>query len=244
MTPASFIVLATVALLGSNLNQPPLTWSGNTPLLPPLTGVVNVLANGDSLTAGIPAQGTGDAWRARLQANFDAAKVSGRVPAGVTLNWVGPVQTGSAPTDHHNGVGGSNTQYHIDNDAAVLATYNPHVIINFTGAGDANAAAGATFDRKELTLVGVHRGVLPNVRHMQVLIPDHGTSVPIQASVDKINAVKPELAERLRPNVTLGSAHVVPWPTRFLPDQDHPDAAGNILIADSFTDAFLNTLGY
>ena len=76
-------------------------------VIPPLDGAKTFVFMGDSITADVTAPGsTGNGFRFPLNTAFEADRPS-IYPNTLTLSYVGSVNTGSAPTNNNQGIGGS-----------------------------------------------------------------------------------------------------------------------------------------
>lgn len=88
--------------------------SGNPSTHTPVTGAIAVYCVGDSDTYGIvtgsnPPTSDLDSYRKALSDALQADIVAGGIPPGVLFTFVGPIDTGHAPANHHDGIVGRTT---------------------------------------------------------------------------------------------------------------------------------------
>lgn len=77
-------------------------------IIPPLDGAQTFVFMGDSITADVTAPGaTGNGFRFPLNTQFETDRTALVYPPTLTMSYVGSVNTGSAPTNNNQGIGGS-----------------------------------------------------------------------------------------------------------------------------------------
>lgn len=219
------------------------------PVLSPLTGAVTVAFVGDSVTRGVP---PGDSFRFLVDQNFQIDRIVHGVPGGLTLSYIGPDNTGQAPTNRHDGINGSTTVSHTAEELIPFGV--PDVIILFTGTNDGASALGGVFPGSMLTLAHRYRAAFPNVRLVVVSKIMHAPPAGAQADYAAVDAAFPAaLAAFTRegiPYVEASMASLI-WTGDgtgitgdYFTDDTHPNASGNVKIAAAIRPALLTALGY
>lgn len=95
----------------------------------PLDGDVSIYCVGDSTTQGLvspdpqPPQNMMNAWRKALSDALEADKVSGDLPATLIFHWEGPIDSGQAPSNHHDGLAGETANHQFTAQLANLPGY-------------------------------------------------------------------------------------------------------------------------
>lgn len=167
--------------------------------IPPLD-LVAIMPIGASSIVGQVATGTENAWRLDVN-NLIVADGVG------AISWIGPKMSGDAPSNHHDGVGGTTCEDHIVGAGGATAVslligpgylYQPDVIVLMIGGND----SVATWESETIGLKPLARAIQatkPNLYFVIVTVTRERAAVPTQQNTWLLGTGIPALqAEGLR----------------------------------------------
>lgn len=213
------------------------------PILSPLTGNVKILFTGDSITAGDTSGMAGNGPRLAVYNGLVADQGLGLLPNTLSFTFVGPVNTGSAPTNLHYGVDGTTVGDHLANTAAACAGITPDIVCCMLGTNDVNHGTPQDGLKNYIPLFNLYKSLWPNARYLAAdLVADNAGSwlawqQAIRGKFDQLRL--------LGFNVVDLNSDVLATPADFNVDLVHPqESTGFPKLAASWRTRFRWVLGY